>query len=130
MLIYFNIYQYVYFARNTTKSGTSSKSIHTKPISSAYQHFYFNGIVRLWNHMPTIYLPLPTNLIKRQLTTFLWNKFSYQQIQLRPLMLLSRDMSLLSLLKSTDSCQLQWSNQPLTHDYSTIINCNFISRYM
>ena len=55
------------------RSGSSSKLIHTKPISSAHQHFYFTRIVRLWNHMPI--LSLPTNLIKRHLTTFLWNKF-------------------------------------------------------
>jgi len=73
---YFSIYQYVHFVRNATRSGTSSKLVHTKPTSSVHQHFYFNRIVRLWNHIPTIDLSLPTNLIKRQLKTFLWNKFT------------------------------------------------------
>ena len=72
---HFNIHQYVHFTRNATRSGTSSKLVHTKPVSSAYQHFYFNRIVRLWNHLPTINLSLPTNLIKSQLSTFLWNIF-------------------------------------------------------
>jgi len=71
----FNIYHHVHFASNATRSGTSSKLVHTKPSSLAHQHFFFNRIVRLWNHLPTIDLSLPTNLIKKQLKSFLWNQF-------------------------------------------------------
>ena len=73
---HFNIYQYVHFANNSTRSASSSKLIHRKPASSTHQHFYFNRIVRLWNHMPTIDLSLSIDLIKIQLTAFLWNRFT------------------------------------------------------
>ena len=70
---HFDIYQYVYFANNSTRSASFSKLVHRKPASSTHQHFYFNRIVRLWNHMPTVDLTLSTDLIK--LTVFLWNRF-------------------------------------------------------
>ena len=72
---HFNIYQHVHFTKNSTKSGASSKLVDRKPASSTHQHFYFNKIVRLWNHMPTVDLSVSTNLIKNRLTAFLWNRF-------------------------------------------------------
>ena len=72
---HFNIYQHVHFTKNSTRSGASSKLVHRKPASSTHQYFYFNRIVRLWNHMPTVDLSVSTNLIKTRLTAFLWNRF-------------------------------------------------------
>ena len=72
---HFNIYQHVNFTKNSTRSGTSSKLTHRKPASSTHQYFYFNRIVRLWNHMPTVDLSISTDLIKTPLTVFLWNRF-------------------------------------------------------
>ena len=72
---YFNIYQYVHFANNSTRSASFSKLFHIRPTSSIHHHFYFSRIVRLWNHMPIIDLSLSTKRIKTRLTLFLWNKF-------------------------------------------------------
>ena len=72
---HFNIYQHVHFTKNSTRSGAYSKLVHRKTASSTHQHFYFNRIVRLWNHMPTVDLSVSTDLIKTQLTAFLRNRF-------------------------------------------------------
>ena len=55
----FNIYEYAHFAKSSTRSASSSKLIHAKPISSTQ------------NHMPTIDLSLSTDSIKTQPTVFL-----------------------------------------------------------
>jgi len=72
---FFNIYHYVHFASNATRSGTSLKLVHNKPLSSTHQHFFFTRIVRLWNYLPDIDLSLHTNQINKQLKSFLWNYF-------------------------------------------------------
>jgi len=72
---FFNIYHYVHFASNATRSGTSLKLVHNKPLSSIHQHFFFIRIVRFWNHLPTIDLSLHTNQINKQLKSFFWNHF-------------------------------------------------------
>ena len=74
---HFNIYWYVKFATNSTRSASSFKLTwfildQSRPPTNTF----FNKIVRLWNHMPSIDLSHSTDLIKRQLTTFLWNKFT------------------------------------------------------
>ena len=65
---HFNIYQYVHFANNSTRSASSSKLVHARQTSSIHHHFYFSKILRLWNHMPIIDLSLSTKRIKIQLT--------------------------------------------------------------
>ena len=51
---HFNIRNYIQFAGNPTRSGTSSKLVHAKALQSSHHHFYFNRFVRLWNHLPDI----------------------------------------------------------------------------
>ena len=69
------IRRHIQFARNPTRSGTSSKLVHVKALQSLHHHFYFNRIVRLWNHLPEIDTSLSIHTIKNQITAYLWNHF-------------------------------------------------------
>ena len=73
---HFNIRRHIQFARNPTRSGTSSKLVHIKALQSSHHHFYFNRIVRLWNHLPEIDTSLSIHTIKNQITAYLWNQFT------------------------------------------------------
>ena len=73
---HFDIRRHIQFARNPTKSGTSSKLVHIKALQSSHHHFYFNRIVRLWNHLPEIDTSLSIHTIKNQITAYLWNQFT------------------------------------------------------
>ena len=107
---HFNIYQYVHFSKSPTRSASSSKLIHTKPVSSIHQHFYFNRIARLWNYMPTIDLSLPTDLIKTKLTEFLWNRF-----------ISTFNSDLLCSYHTVCPCY-QCSNQPIVVNFTELSN--------
>ena len=72
----FNINSYISFNTNSTRSGSHLKLCHPRTLSTTHYHFYFNQIVRLWNHMPVIDLSLPSHVIKRKLTKYLWNHFT------------------------------------------------------
>ena len=72
---HFDIRRHIQFARNPTRSGTSSKLVHVKALQSSHHHFYFNRIVRLWNHLPEINTSLSIYTIKNQITAYLWNQF-------------------------------------------------------
>ena len=64
---HFDIRRHIQLARNPTRSGTSSKLVHVKALQSSHHHFYFNRIVRLWNHLPEIDTSLSIYTIKNKL---------------------------------------------------------------
>jgi len=73
---HFNIYHHIQFATSSTRFGNSNKLVHPKSSSSTHQHFYFNRIVRLWNHLPIIDTSLSIHQLKLYFTRFLWREFS------------------------------------------------------
>ena len=73
---HFDIRNHIQFAKNPTRSGTSSKLVHAKALQSSQHHFYFNRIVRLWNHLPVIDTSFSIDTIKNQLTVYLWKHFT------------------------------------------------------
>ena len=73
---HFDIRRHIQFARNPTRSVTSSKLVHIKALQSSHHHFYFNRIVRLWNHLPEIDTSLSIHTIKNQIIAYLWNQFT------------------------------------------------------
>ena len=73
---HFDIRRHIQFARNPTRSGTSSKLVHIKALQSAHHHFYLvNRIVRLWNHLPEIDTSLSIHTIKNQITAYLYGDY-------------------------------------------------------
>ena len=74
---HFNIFDYVQFVSNSTRSASASKLKCTLPKSSINRvhFFYFNRVVRLWNSLPVINLSLSTSTIKNMLKNFLWTHF-------------------------------------------------------
>jgi len=74
----FNIKEFISFNTNSTRSGSHLKLCHPRALSTNHHHFefYFNRIVRLWNHMPVIDILLSSHVIKRNLTKYLWNHFT------------------------------------------------------
>ena len=72
---YFDIRHYISFNTNSTRSGSHLKLCHPRTVSATHHHFYFNRIVRLWNHLPVINLSSPPYVIKQKLTKHLWDHF-------------------------------------------------------
>ena len=74
---FINIFDYVQFVLNSTRSASASKLKCTLPKSSINRvhFFYFNRVVRLWNSLPVINLSLSTSTIKNMLKNFLWTHF-------------------------------------------------------
>ena len=62
-----DIRNYISFNTNSTGSGSHLKLHHPRTVSVTHHHFYFNRIVRLWNHLPVINLSLPPYIIKQKL---------------------------------------------------------------
>ena len=62
---HFDISKYIQFADHSTRATSIS-----------YHNSYFNRIIRLWNSMPVIDLTLSLDIIKTQLTNYLWSKFN------------------------------------------------------
>ena len=74
----FNIlYDYITFARGSTRFGLHQKLNHSRSRTAVQQHFYFNRIVRLYNSFPIIDLSLPLNTIKRCIINHLWTHFMH-----------------------------------------------------
>jgi len=66
----FDIKDFISF---NTSSTRQFKLCHPRALSTNHHHFYFNRIARLWNNMPVIDISLPSHVIKRNLTIYLWN---------------------------------------------------------
>ena len=64
----FDIKDFISFNASNTRSGSHLKLCHPRALSTNHHYFYFNRIVRLWNHMPVIDISLPSHVIKRNLT--------------------------------------------------------------
>ena len=63
---HFDIRSHIQFVGNPTRSGISSKLVHVKALQSSHHHFYFNRIVRLWNHLPEIDTSFSINMHNRK----------------------------------------------------------------
>ena len=72
----YDIKDFISFNTSSTRSGSHLKLCHPRALSTNHHHFYFNRIVRLWNHMPVIDISLPSHVIKQNLTKYLWNHFT------------------------------------------------------
>ena len=72
---HFNINQYIQFSNHSTRATSAHKLTHCFSFTS-HQHSFFSRIIRLWNSVPVIDLSLPTDIIKKHLTIFFWEKFS------------------------------------------------------
>ena len=68
----FDITTHITFASNSTRSASFRKLVHSKASNKTQHHFYFNRISRLYNYLPVINLSLSTNIIKRQISAYLW----------------------------------------------------------
>ena len=75
---HFDISKYIQFAdhMHSTRATSTHKLCHHRATSSSYHNSYFNRIIRLWNSMPVINLTLSLDIIKIQLTNYLWSKFN------------------------------------------------------
>jgi len=71
----FDIRDHVTFIRISTRSGTHHKLAHPRVASAIQGHFYFNRIVRLYNHLPAIDISLLINTIKRRYISYFWTYF-------------------------------------------------------
>jgi hypothetical protein len=73
----FNIFEYIKFSSSNTRSASSSKLTHNFCHTTTYRHFYFNRIVRLWNHINVtcIDLSLSETTIKLKIKEFMWQHF-------------------------------------------------------
>ena len=72
---HFDINQYIQFSNHSTRATSAHKLTHSSSFT-LHQHSFFSKIIRLWNSVPVIDLSLPTDLIKKHLTIFFWEKFS------------------------------------------------------
>ena len=71
----FNARDYICFSPTNTRSSTKNKLVHNFSRTNAGRHFYFCGIIRLWNAAPEIDLKKSFSSIKLQLNNFFWNNF-------------------------------------------------------
>lgn len=76
---HFNIFHYVRFCSNNTRSSSSSKLRQATPFThlpnNHINFHYFNRIVPLWNSLPAIDLSRHSATIKRRLKQHLWQYF-------------------------------------------------------
>ena len=70
----FSINNHITFASVTTRSRTHQKLRTSTTIQC---HFYFNRIVRLYNHLPVIDLSLSINTIKNRIFNYFWIHFTH-----------------------------------------------------
>ena len=80
----FDIKNYTTFASNSTRSASLRKLVHSNTSNTTQHHFYFNRISRLYNYLSVINLSLSTNIIKRQISDYLWTQFSINFDSERP----------------------------------------------
>ena len=73
---HFDISKYIQFVNHSTRATSTHKLCHHRATSSSYHNSYFNRIICLWNSMPVIDLTLSLDIIKTQLTNYLWSKFN------------------------------------------------------
>jgi len=71
----FNIFDHVGFVKSCTRSATKHHLIHNFTRTSAARHFYFNRVVRIWNHLPEICLDDSFAVIKHKVTKYFWTYF-------------------------------------------------------
>ena len=71
---FFNIYNYVSFSTNLTRSSGVKLNYNTST-TNKQRHHYFIRICRLWNSLPIIDLNLSIHTIKSHLKSFFWNHF-------------------------------------------------------
>ena len=71
-----NILSFVTFSKSSRSSRTNKLSYKFYR-TTAYRHFYFNRLVRLWNALPagTVDISLSYTSIKKSLKIFFWNQF-------------------------------------------------------
>ena len=71
-----NISSFVSFS-NSSRSSRTNKLSYKLCHTTAYRHFYFNRLVRLWNTLPAgiIDLSLSYTSVKQSLKKFFWNHF-------------------------------------------------------
>jgi len=81
------IHHHITFATSSTRFGNSNKLVHPKSSSSAQQHFCFNRIVKLWNHLPLIDMSLSIHQLKLYFTRFLFGENSQPSLLLIHLVL-------------------------------------------
>ena len=72
----FNIDNHITFASSTTRSGTYQKLVHSRTSTTIQRHFYFNRIIRLYNHLLVIDLSLSINTINNHITNYFWTHFT------------------------------------------------------
>ena len=68
----FDIKDFIPFNTSSTRSGSQ----HPRTLSTNHHYFYFNRIVRLWNHMSVIDISLPSHVIIAKPHKILWNHFT------------------------------------------------------
>ena len=73
----FNINNYITFASGTTRSRAHHKLVHLRTSTTIQRHFYFNKIVRFYNHFPVFDLSLSINTIKNRLINYFWIHFTH-----------------------------------------------------
>ena len=71
----FDIYEYVSFSQNNTRSGTFSKLVQPPIMHNRDKQFYFYRLPHLWNSLPPIDLSLSFETIRNQLTDIFWKSF-------------------------------------------------------
>ena len=71
----FNILNYVSFCEHGNRSSTHHKLKQSLSWTNKTRHFYFNGLPRLWNSLPTIDLNQPLPTIISELKQFFRNHF-------------------------------------------------------
>ena len=72
----FNINNHITFASGTTRFGTYQKLVHSRTSTTSQSDFYFNRILRFYNHLPVIDLSLFINAIKICITNYFWTHFT------------------------------------------------------
>ena len=66
---YFDIHNFIEFHSSTSRLSQAIKLIHHRPSNLVTPHFFFNGVLRLWNVIPVIHVTLPTSTLHSRLKT-------------------------------------------------------------
>ena len=71
----FDILSHISFLSSCTRASSSKKLKHNLCHTTTTRHFYFNRVVHLWNAIPAVDTSQSYYIIKRQLSSFLWDHF-------------------------------------------------------
>ena len=71
----FKITNYVSFSFGITRSSINCKLVHKHSRLNTNRHFYFNGLLRLWNTLPSRNLSHSISTIKSMLLKHMWSHF-------------------------------------------------------